>query len=113
MAVLDTVPLRRSGQITAAEQREIVLDRTWAAANSVPTVIILGAVLALCPWLGPVMGFAGFVGAGMSVRRPVQLSMQCPPNNAKKSKPKPKRLALILLVSLIKAMSPPVNRHLK
>ena len=70
MAILDTVPLRRSGQITAAEQREIVLDRTWSATkNSVPTVIVLGAVLALCPWLGPVMGFAGLVGAGvMGVR---------------------------------------------
>ena len=70
MAILDTIPMRRSGAITAAEQREIVLDRTWSATKGcVPTVIILGAVLALCPWMAPIVGLAGWVGFSvMSVR---------------------------------------------
>jgi hypothetical protein len=56
--------------ITAREQREIVLDKTWAVTKgAVPTVVIIGAVLAICPWLAPVAGLAGFIGGSvMTVR---------------------------------------------
>lgn len=70
LATLDTIPAVRSGQITRAEQRQIILDRTWECSKgAVPTVIILGAVLAVCPWLGGVAAFAGVIGGGvMGVR---------------------------------------------
>lgn len=70
MTALDTVPAVRSGAITRAEQREIILDRTWSVTKgAVPVVVILGALLAICPWLAPVAGLAGFIGgATMTVR---------------------------------------------
>ena len=70
MTTLDTVPAVRAGVITRAEQREIILDRTWEVSKgAVPTVVIIGAVLALCPWLAPVAGLAGFIGGSvMTVR---------------------------------------------
>lgn len=70
MTALDTVPAVRSGAITRAEQREIILDRTWEVTKgAVPVVVILGALLAICPWLAPVAGLAGFIGgATMTVR---------------------------------------------
>lgn len=70
LTALDTIPAVRSGQITRAEQRQIVLDRTWECTKgAVPTVIILGALLAVCPWLGGVAAFAGVIGGGvMGVR---------------------------------------------
>ena len=70
MTALDTVPAVREGRITRAEQREIILDRTWECTKgAVPTVVILGAVLALCPWLSLPMTIAGVVGgATMTVR---------------------------------------------
>ena len=37
--------------------------------GAVPVVVILGALLAICPWLAPVAGLAGFIGgATMTVR---------------------------------------------
>ena len=70
MTTLDTIPAVRAGVITRAEQRQIILDRTWEVSKgAVPTVVILGAVLALCPWLAPVAGLAGFIGGSvMTVR---------------------------------------------
>ena len=70
MAALETTPARRAGEITAAEQREVIMNRAWdATKSSVPTVLILAAVLGICPWLGGVAAIGGFVGGTvMTVR---------------------------------------------
>ena len=67
MSYLDTVPLVRSGQMTAGEQRSYILDRTWQSTkNSVPMVVILASVLCLFPFMGPVVGLGGLVGVGFA-----------------------------------------------
>ena len=80
MTALDTVPAVRSGAITRAEQREIILDRTWEVTkNAVPTVIIIGAVLAICPWLSLPVTVAGFVGGGVMITRLVRAGLDALP----------------------------------
>lgn len=70
MTTLETIPAVRDGKMTRGEQREVVLNRTWQVTKgSVPTVVILAAILAVCPWLAPVAGIAGFIGGSvMTVR---------------------------------------------
>lgn len=70
MTTLETIPAVRDGKMTRGEQREIVLNRTWQVTKgAVPTIIILAAVFAICPWLAPVAGVVGFIGgATMTVR---------------------------------------------
>lgn len=81
MTTLDTVPAVREGRITRAEQREIILDRTWSVTKgAVPTVIILGAVLALCPWLSLPMTLAGVVGGGVMITRLVRAGLDALPS---------------------------------
>lgn len=80
LATLDTIPDVRAGRITRAEQRKIVLDRTWdVTKGAVPTVIILGAVLAICPWLAPVAGIAGLIGGGVMTTRIIRAAYDAMP----------------------------------
>ena len=70
MSWLDTIPMRRAEEMTAAEQRAFILDRTWQATkNSVPMVIILASVLCIFPFLGPVVGIGGVVGVAFASSR--------------------------------------------
>ena len=86
MTALDTVPAVREGRITRGEQRQIILDRTWEVSkNAVPTVIIIGALLALCPWLAPVAGVAGFVGGGVMVTRLVRAVLAALPEEQREA----------------------------
>ena len=73
LTALGTIPDVRSGAITRAQQREIILDRTWASTKgAVPTVVILAAVLALCPWLSGAVFVGGLIGAGVMTTRLVR-----------------------------------------
>ena len=73
MTGLDTTPAVRAGVINRSEQRQIILDKTWeTTSGAVPTIVILAAVLALCPWLAPVAGIAGFIGASVMTTRLVR-----------------------------------------
>ena len=82
MTALDTVPAVRSGAITRAEQREIILDRTWEVTKgAVPVVVILGALLAICPWLAPVAGLAGFIGGATMTYRLVRAGLDALPED--------------------------------
>ena len=86
MTALDTVPAVRSGAMTRAQQREIILDRTWSVTkNSVPTVIIVGAVLAICPWLAPAMGVVGFVGGAVMTTRLVRAGLDALPEEQRQA----------------------------
>ena len=86
MTTLDTVPAVREGRITRAEQREIILDRTWSVTKgAVPTVVILGAVLALCPWLSLPMTLAGVVGGGVMVTRLVRAGLSALPEEQREA----------------------------
>ena len=86
MTTLDTVPAVREGRITRAQQREIILDRTWEVTKgAVPTVVILGAVLALCPWLSLPMTIAGFVGGGVMVTRLVRAGLAALPEEQREA----------------------------
>ena len=86
MTTLDTVPAVREGRITRAEQREIILDRTWSVTKgAVPTVVILGAVLALCPWLSLPMTLAGVVGGGVMVTRLVRAGLNALPEEQREA----------------------------
>ena len=86
MTALDTVPAVREGRITPGEQRQIILDRTWEVSkNAVPTVIIIGALLALCPWLAPVAGVAGFVGGGVMITRLVRAGLAALPEEQREA----------------------------
>ena len=70
LTTLDTIPQVRAGLITQAEQRELILDTVWSnTQKSVPAVLILAAVLAVCPWLMPVASVAGVVGIGFMATR--------------------------------------------
>ena len=70
LAALDTVEMRRSGLMSAAEQKKYILDRTWESTkSSVPKVLILAAVLALCPWLGGIAIVGSVVGTGFMLTR--------------------------------------------
>ena len=70
LAALDTVEMRRSGLMSAAEQRKYILDRTWESTkSSVPKVLILAAVLGLCPWLGGVALVGSVVGTTFMATR--------------------------------------------
>ena len=80
LATLDTIPAVREGRITRGEQRQIVLDRTWQVTKgSVPTVVILGAVLAVCPWAAPIAGLAGLIGGGVMATRIVRAACDAMP----------------------------------
>ena len=86
MTTLDTVPAVREGRITRAEQREIILDRTWQVTKgAVPTVVILGAVLALCPWLSLPMTLAGVVSGGVMVTRLVRAGLSALPEEQREA----------------------------
>ena len=70
LAGLDTVEMRRSGVMSAEEQRTYILDRTWQSTkSSVPKVLILAAVLALCPWLGGIAIVGSVIGSGFMLTR--------------------------------------------
>ena len=70
LAALDTVEMRRSGLMSAAEQRKYILDRTWESTkSSVPKVLVLAAVLGLCPWLGGVALVGSVIGTGFMLTR--------------------------------------------
>ena len=70
LAGLDTVEMRRSGLMSADEQRKYILDRTWESTkSSVPKVLILAAVLGLCPWLGGVALVGSVIGTGFMATR--------------------------------------------
>lgn len=90
MTTLDTVPAVREGRITRAEQRQIILDRTWnCTKGAVPTVVILGAVLALCPWLSLPMTLAGVFGGGVMITRLVRAGLDAlPPEQREEIKAK-------------------------
>ena len=86
MTALDTVPAVREGRITRAQQREIILDRTWECTKgAVPTVVILGAVLALCPWLTIPMSVLGFVSGGVMVTRLVRAGLDALPEEQREA----------------------------
>ena len=70
LAGLDTVEMRRSGLMSADEQRKYILDRTWESTkSSVPKVLILATVLGLCPWLGGVALVGSVIGTGFMLTR--------------------------------------------
>lgn len=70
LAALDTVEMRRSGLMSADEQRKYVLDRTWESTkSSVPKVLVLAAVLGLCPWLGGVALVGSVIGTTFMATR--------------------------------------------
>ena len=70
LVTLDTIPQVRAGLITQAEQRELILDTVWSnTQKSVPAVLILAAVLAVCPWLMPVATIGGVIGMGFMATR--------------------------------------------
>ena len=96
MTTLDTVPAVREGRITRAEQREIILDRTWQSTkNAVPTVVILGAVLALCPWLSLPMTITGLFGGGLMATRLVRAGLDAlPPEQREEIKTKAKEVGV-------------------
>ena len=76
LTTLDTVKDVKAGRITKAEQREIILDRTWQSAKgAVPIAVILGCLLLLFPWLTPVAGLAGWVGGGVMAVRLVRSAL--------------------------------------
>ena len=80
MTTLNTIPAVRSGAMTYGEQREIILDRTWSVTKgAVPTVVIIGAVLAVCPWLAPIAGLAGFIGGSVMTVRLVRAGLDALP----------------------------------
>ena len=80
MTTLETIPAVRDGKMTRAEQREIVLNRTWQVTKgAVPTVVILAAVFAICPWLAPVAGIAGFIGGGVMFTRLIRTAWDAMP----------------------------------
>ena len=86
MTTLDTVPAVRSGAMTRAERREIILDKTWSVTrNAVPTVIIIGAVLALCPWLSIPATIGGFLGGTVMVTRLVRAGLDALPEEQKQA----------------------------
>ena len=86
MTALDTVPAVREGRITSAEQREIILDRTWSVTkNAVPTVVILGAVLALCPWLSVPMSIVGVFSGGVMITRLVRAGLDALPEEQREA----------------------------
>ena len=69
-ATLDTIPLVRSGQITRGQQREIIFDRIWESTKAgVPVVLIVGGVLAVCPWLAPLATLCGVIGGAVAITR--------------------------------------------
>ena len=90
MTALDTVPAVRSGAMTRVQQREIILDRTWECTKgAVPVVVIVGAVLAICPWLAPVAGLAGFIGGATMTYRLVRAGIDALPEDQREAiKPK-------------------------
>lgn len=86
MTALDTVPDVRDGRITRAQQREIILDRTWGVTkNAVPTVVILGAVLALCPWLSIPMSIVGVFSGGVMTVRLVRAGLDALPEEQREA----------------------------
>ena len=86
MKALDTVPAVRSGAMTRVQQREIILDRTWECTKgAVPVVVIVGAVLAICPWLAPVAGLAGFIGGATMTYRLVRAAIDALPEDQREA----------------------------
>ena len=86
MTTLETIPAVRDGKMTRGEQREIVLNRTWQVTKgAVPTVVILAAVFAICPWLAPVAGVVGFIGGGVMLTRLVRTAWDAMPQEQRDS----------------------------
>ena len=80
MVTLETLEAVRDGKMTRGEQREIVLNRTWQVTKgAVPTVVILAAVIVICPWLAPVAGIAGLIGGGVMLARLVRTAWDAMP----------------------------------
>ena len=72
--------------LTRGQQREIILDRTWECTKgAVPVVVIVGAVLAICPWLAPVAGLAGFIGGATMTYRLVRVGFEALPENQREA----------------------------
>lgn len=62
--------MRRSGLMSAAEQRKYILDRTWESTkSSVPKVLVLATVLGMCPWLGGVALVGSVIGTTFMATR--------------------------------------------
>jgi hypothetical protein len=80
MTALETTPAVRSGAMTRGEQRQAILDQTWSVTrNAVPTVVIIAALLAVAPWMGPAMGVVGFVGGAVMTTRLVRAALDAMP----------------------------------
>ncbi|MDB4639043.1 hypothetical protein OAE83_00935 [bacterium] len=76
LAALDTVEARRKGLITAQEQRQYILSKTWEATKgAVPQVLILAAVLTICPWLMGVATVGAFVGSAFMATKLVRAAI--------------------------------------
>ena len=63
LTAIDTTLAVRSGTMNRKEQRQIILNQTRSVTKgAVPAVMIIGCILALCPWLALPVTVARFLG---------------------------------------------------